>query len=268
MKYILLVILPIFFLALLLSGSVSLPGDEGEIDPSKLEVYKITEEGVAASPGTDKDSLKLKTAKGVKVTPPPSAPQPSASPTCKNKKIAIDMLLDVSASMSQDNKFISLKQALISFQPNLKPEYLLGVQYFSTYPGEILPVSNYNPSSYVQMVNSLRLLEFTRMRTAFIFTKSILDAAKSQYPDHEWSLIFLSDGKPTGLDGQDTSTENPTDIANQLKSQGIRIITIALGSDADTNLLRNLASSPNDFYHSSTSELSAAFQSIGQDICQ
>lgn len=69
-------------------------------------------------------------------------------------------------------------------------------------------------------------------------------------------ITMLSDGNPTA--GGDA-----TAAANAAKAAGTRIITIGLGLGIDEALLRNIASSPSDYYYApDSSELQGIFQKI------
>jgi len=73
-------------------------------------------------------------------------------------------------------------------------------------------------------------------------------------------LILLTDGQPT--------TGDPIPAANQAKQQGMYIITIGLGADVNKDLLRAMASSPNDYHDAPESvELNAIYQGILADLC-
>lgn len=69
--------------------------------------------------------------------------------------------------------------------------------------------------------------------------------------DNQPVLVLLSDGKPPA--GSD-----PRTAASAAKAAGTRIFTIGLGIDVDPNLMRELASSPSDyFYAPDSSQLDA-----------
>jgi len=73
-------------------------------------------------------------------------------------------------------------------------------------------------------------------------------------------IVLLSDGQPTA--GGD-----PRPAATAAKNAGTRIFTIGLGADVDPNLLRDLASSPSDYFFAPTSsQLDAIYQQIAGAI--
>jgi Mg-chelatase subunit ChlD len=70
-------------------------------------------------------------------------------------------------------------------------------------------------------------------------------------------------------DGQSRVGISPLEAAERAKGHGIRIITIGLGDNAGHRLLRELASSPDDYYFApSSSELEAVYTNIAGNITQ
>ncbi|MFN8484009.1 MAG: vWA domain-containing protein [Anaerolineae bacterium] len=79
-------------------------------------------------------------------------------------------------------------------------------------------------------------------------------------PANQRVLILMSDGQPTA--GGD-----PRAAATAAKAAGTRIFTIGLGGDVDPNLMRDLASSPADYYFApDSSRLDAIYQQIAGAI--
>lgn len=72
-------------------------------------------------------------------------------------------------------------------------------------------------------------------------------------------IILLSDGG--------SEVEPALKTAELIRDEGIRLITVAFGADADPDLLRQLATSPQDFHASASNrQLEQAFQSIAEQI--
>lgn len=72
-------------------------------------------------------------------------------------------------------------------------------------------------------------------------------------------LVLLSDGTPT-VGG------NPVPAADAAKDDGVRIITIAYGNDADTALLEQIATE-GDAYEADQADVEQIFAEITQEIC-
>ncbi len=88
--------------------------------------------------------------------------------------------------------------------------------------------------------------------------------AQFQGPAHRDSaqpvVVFISDG---GNNGGDYSAQLAA-----LKAFGVRIISIGIGASVDTAAMRQIASSPNDyFYAPTTSELAWVYANVNQDTC-
>jgi uncharacterized protein YegL len=63
-------------------------------------------------------------------------------------------------------------------------------------------------------------------------------------------MVLLSDGDPNDLTNDFVATSNLVlNTATQIKAAGTRLITIAVGTNADTNFMRLMATSTNDFYY-------------------
>ena len=74
-------------------------------------------------------------------------------------------------------------------------------------------------------------------------------------------LIFVSDGGNTGAD--------PAPQLALLKAAGIKIVTIGVGPNVDSLVMRGIASSPGDYFYSPTSsDLTWVYESITQQICR
>jgi Mg-chelatase subunit ChlD len=75
-------------------------------------------------------------------------------------------------------------------------------------------------------------------------------------------LVLITDGLPT-----DASCEEILKYGQHLKEKGVRIITVAIGEDADREFLRKLASKPDDFYFSRFSvQLEKTYRKIASGL--
>jgi RHS repeat-associated protein len=92
-----------------------------------------------------------------------------------------------------------------------------------------------------------------------------LDVALAQLGQHrsgaEPVLVFLSDGGNTGAD--------PSPELAQLRSSGTRSVVIGIGSNIDPILLRQIATSANDYFFApSASEIAWAYGNVTADACR
>lgn len=71
-------------------------------------------------------------------------------------------------------------------------------------------------------------------------------------------MVVLSDG---------SSSEDPVPESEAAQADGVRVITIALGTGADTQTLEDVASSSDDAYVAETDDLNTVFTDISGAIC-
>lgn len=195
--------------------------------------------------------------------------------TCKDKKLAVDLLLDTSGSMCRGGdcrKIDALKTAVKIFGTKLAAGDIVAVQRFSSAAAPnglatetIVDFGTYDQSSFEAHIASLLPGGSTNMTAGFIRAKGVIDTAKPDNADKNFVLIFFSDGVPN--EGGD-----PKPTATSIKGEGVRIITIALGSgssDYDPGLMRLLASADTDFYPSETEvDLENVYSSIAKSLCR
>ncbi len=204
---------------------------------------------------------------------------------CKNKT-AINFLIDNSGSMQfgePDSKIDQLKTALRTFAEYFPPTGAIAMQTYSEQVRERVPFSIFNESKtlFLEEVSAMGPQTATHSRDAFLVAERNINLGKGLFPDFQFSLVFISDGIPEsrqmnnlcpgGQNGEycmrhplaasacrcfDTN-QDPTDVAARIKANGTRIFTIAFTDDhADAklndklqNMMRNVASGPNDYFH-------------------
>jgi len=210
---------------------------------------------------------------------------------CSN--MAVDFLVDNSGSMDSGNKLTQLKEGLLQFTSGFPDASVVALQKFAVTPSEVIPFSYYKDvkNQFSQYVNSMTANNATYTKDAFGLAKLSLDAAILKYPNYKFTLIFISDGVPETTQSDLTCIPNycrtntcqcfapeqdPTDIANEIKQEGIRIITISYVDKSDAkiesileNLMTNVASSPNDYYKAPDSnQISSILSQISTKLCQ
>ncbi|MBI2031950.1 MAG: VWA domain-containing protein [Candidatus Levybacteria bacterium] len=261
-----------------------------------------------------------------KIIPPdPNAPryteiseiQPDSQKTLQLKTIkfkgctsivAVDFLVDRSGSMRYGTKLDNLKNALNVFAGSFPEDGIIGMQSYSEPsfgPTADVPIDYFKnvKSQFLSAVSSLFPNGGTYSKDAFSFTKPLLDSARAKFPDHKFSLIFISDGVPETWEGTrrlcpdgpatadqrycgpkpDNPTQcrcfdtnqDPTSVANEIKLSGVRIFTIGYIHDEDLKfqddlrtLMTNTASSPTDFYEAPIdNQLTDILSQISQKLC-
>jgi hypothetical protein len=162
-------------------GPPTLPpyfGQDGDADPQQL----ILPTGLLTP--NPKDNLQLKT---------------FTVNTC-NQTSAIDILIDTSGSMTDDNKIGKLKEALRGFTSHLKGSSAIAMQTFSADAKDVVKWDLYkNNKQQVQAaINGLNADGWTSMRDGFQLAKERLFEAKSKnkFPGYNYYLLVISDGVP------------------------------------------------------------------------
>ena len=170
-----------------------------------------------------------------------------------NCDVSLVFVLDVSYSMSNfvsNNTSLTriegLRQAVTTFI-NMIPEtgtVQVRMIKFSTHVLELTPgfirVSNYSSKQYlVNLVNSLSLGDNTNMGDALLLAKHDLESATSRFR----AVILVSDGEPNV--GPD-----PLNISEEMKMEGIKMITVFLGNDPKgMQLMSKIATSKQYFFN-------------------
>lgn len=179
-----------------------------------------------------------------------SCPSPSPNLSCTpQQRPAMNLLLDVSGSI--EDEMPELKKAIKSFASKLADENIIGVQDFSGggprgLIRETVKLDTYskNKTGFNRAVDSLSADEdgYTYMKDAFEYSKNLISDYKNKNNISKFALIFFSDGRPNTENNADSASQNPTSVADQLKSQGVDIYTISLGNQVDKPLMEKLAS--------------------------
>jgi len=86
---------------------------------------------------------------------------------------------------------------------------------------------------------------------------------------HDKVMVLLADGNPNRGDTNDP-TQETIDAADDAKSNGIQVVTIAYTDGANETLMEELATSSDDFYVAGETNVTDIFTDIGEDIgeCQ
>ena len=167
--------------------------------------------------------------------------------------VPMDIALVIDCSMSMFGQEIrDARKAAVQFLDNIDPSAHVGLVSFG------------NPSAHIQMeltqdfaklrraIKNLNADGSTPMAEAIALTrKQVLVNS-----DNENVLILLTDGMPN--DSSSTSRE-----AELAKHQGIRMITIGVGNGVDSKYLKQVGSTPEDYYFAEESvQLESTFTTI------
>lgn len=174
-----------------------------------------------------------------------------------SKKLALATVIDTSGSMygSRMSAAISAGQQFVNYLLSIDQS---GIVEFNSNSSIVTNLSG-SKSTLHGAFSKLSAYGSTNMVAALSNAAKVLEAAP---PDAVKGIVFLSDGW-YNMGG------SPFVAAEKLKKQDVKIWTIGLGSGVDTITLRQLASSPQDyFFASQPSDLKAAFDKISALLCR
>lgn len=258
MKQTALIILFTGILAASLSGLIPIPKSKSNLpQPAPLQNAKL----LVKNADLKGDNLQLANFELIGQT----------TPVCQTGgKLAIDLLLDTSTSMTCENskgacKINSLKSAVNNFIDKLPDTSLIGIQ---TLQGNLVAtdkLSTLGKDNLKAQITKIKPIDGTPTAKGLQFSKVALDDAKTKFPDYgNRVLVLLTDGCPDG--GQ-----KPLPIASEIKNDGVRIITIGLelggagkcndGYAGAVKLMEGI-SSPGDYIDSDSAALDKKFSDI------
>ena len=214
---------------------------------------------------------------------------------------ALDLLIDNSGSMSFGSKMDDLKNALRVLASNFPDNGVLTLQTFSEVPIELVPFDKLfgqDKPQFLTAVNLMHPISGTYSKDAFVFAMGKIAEGRRKFPNHKFSLLFISDGIPEtgatnqacqgGVNGPNCGTapsgtcrcfaseQDPTAIAAQIKQTGVKIFTITYTDTSDAKfdtklkaMMSNVASSPSDAYVAPASnQVATVLKQIQTKICQ
>lgn len=171
------------------------------------------------------------------------------------KDVNLVMVIDVSGSMRGD-KISNVRQAAIQFVGQMGDDDYLSILIFSN---EVTLIANHlavgqNRNQLTQLLGSLEASGDTALYDAIGEGASLLNETHS--PTVTSALVVLSDGLDTYSFRYDQDTILPL-------VQNITLFTIGYGSDADEQLLANLALQGNgNFYQGDVSSIAAIYEEL------
>lgn len=148
------------------------------------------------------------------------------------KSASYVMVLDVSGSMTTSNRIERMKESALRWvNYDVKNDVPLGIVKFSSQPEilkELERVTDQNRQDYIDILRGLSAGGGTCLGAALT---AGLNTLENGGVDHGGVIIFLTDGEQS-CDGPDIP-----DVVQSLVDQGVRVIAIAFGSQADPRIL-------------------------------
>lgn len=168
------------------------------------------------------------------------------------------LVVDRSGSM-EGGKMVAAKNAVISFLGELVPGAAqVALVPFSTTADVLQPLTQ-DLDRIVQALRSIEPIGMTNMRPGLELALAELEGPTAR-PGVPRIVVLMTDGRPT-------DEAQALVAAAAVKSAGMTLYTIGLGSDLDADTLRRMASSP-ELYYPAASELALAevYADIGRRL--
>ena len=187
---------------------------------------------------------------------------------CDPKRQRIDVLLVIDASTSMRfatragrPKIDAAKEAARRFLDGLAlPEDQAGLVMFNA-EATVLSRLTGDRAALMRAVDGIRLQEFTRIHRGVDLAQQLLLAAEHRGANLP-AIVLLTDGR-----SNPDPSQLALDAASAAKASGIRLFTVGLGQDVEQDVLRAMASRPEDFYYAPDGEdLGAVYDAIAVAI--
>lgn len=168
----------------------------------------------------------------------------------------VGLLMDTSSSMS-GTKLNDARIALKAFLGNLNDsQIMVGLAEFGHSTGVICDQTN-ELDRVREIIGELVPGGSTPLYESLY---SARQEWESLFGD-EFLFIIATDGHPDG------PVERILALASELKAEGVRFITIGIGSDANTSFLKQLASTPDDYFSAKASiQLETIYREISNGL--
>jgi Ca-activated chloride channel family protein len=152
------------------------------------------------------------------------------------------LVLDNSGSMGDENKLEHAKQGLLGFLQNAAPQDRIGLMKFSARPQLLVPIAPFgsNKGNLRSAVQQLFPEDDTALYQA---TADGLDVVKKKADTSRINaVVLLTDGQDTAGGVSEGQLLSRLEDEGRAETGGVRLYTIAYGSDADFDLLERFSS--------------------------
>src|SRR3954447_19083489 len=173
------------------------------------------------------------------------------------------LVLDNSGSMGDENKLEQAKDGLRGFFANAAPQDRIGLMKFSSRPQLLVPLAPFgaNKGRLQNAVNSLFPEDDTAL---FQATAAGLDVVKKRADTSRINaVVLLTDGQDTAGGISESQLLTRLEAEGRAETGGVKLYTIAYGSDADKELLARFADATGGkSFEGDTSNIDAVYLSI------
>jgi Ca-activated chloride channel homolog len=179
------------------------------------------------------------------------------------KPANVELVLDNSGSMEQEGKLDAAKRGLQAFLRLLAPQDEVGLTKFSTKITPLVPPAPYrqNAGALAAAVRDIVPEDQTSLYDAALFGLDLIKRRADA--EHINAVVLLTDGQDTA------SNSSAQQVLDQLRAEGdsetggVRVFTIAYGSDARAGELNSFAAaSGGKGFTASTTDIEQVYRSI------
>src|SRR4051794_16936257 len=179
------------------------------------------------------------------------------------KPANVELVLDNSGSMSDEDKLQHAKDGLVAFFRQVAPQDEIGLAKFSADVTPLVPPAPYrdNKARLNQAIRDIIPEDDTAIYDALVYG---VDAVKKRADaDHINAVVVLPDGEDTNSSNTRRSALARLQQEGEAESGGVRVFTIAYGRDAHEDELNEFATaSGGKGFKASTDDIESVYRSI------
>jgi Ca-activated chloride channel family protein len=179
------------------------------------------------------------------------------------KPADVELILDNSGSMADDDKLAHAKQGLQAFFRQVAPQDEVGLAKFSDRITQLVPPAPFreNRAALQRAVRDIIPEDDTSLYDAVLFGVSTVKARADT--DHINAVVILTDGQDTHSSATQGQVMSALRAQGQAESASVRVFTIAYGQDAQEQELDRFATaSGGKGFPASTGDIAAVYRSI------
>ena len=179
------------------------------------------------------------------------------------KPARVMLVLDNSGSMQEEGKLTHAKEGLGAFFRAVAPQDEIGLTKFSSHVKELVPVRPF-ATNRTELLLALRDIIPEDNTTVYDATIAAVDAIKQGADaEHINAVVVLTDGEDTSSQHSARQVLDRLTEEGRAESGGVRVFTIAYGSQARASELKRFAeASGGKAFVASTADIEQVYRSI------
>jgi Ca-activated chloride channel family protein len=179
------------------------------------------------------------------------------------KPARVQLVLDNSGSMNDENKLVRAKEGLQSFFRQLAPQDEVGLTKFSRRVTPLVAPAPYrgNKAALTAAVSEIVPEDDTAVRDATV--QAVEAIRRSADADHINAVVVLTDGQDTASSLTESQVVQRLEAQGQEGAERVRVFTIAYGAEPNARELASYAdASGGKAFVASTSDIELVYRSI------